>query len=106
MKWNIQFTNKAAKQTRELNEEIVLVLQLLVEDLKDKVPIPGKHWHNYGKLEGKKNEDKRHCHMLALSPTLSREKHFHTSKAPSAGEGVDREEIKNLCSIEELNSRT
>ncbi len=33
MKWNIQFTNKAAKQTRELNEEIVLVLQLLVEDL-------------------------------------------------------------------------
>jgi hypothetical protein len=36
-----------------------------------------------------------------LSPTLSREKHHHTIKAPSAGEGADRGEIKNLCSIQD-----
>jgi hypothetical protein len=31
----------------------------------------------------------------------SREKHHHTIKAPSAGEGADRGEIKNLCSIQD-----
>ncbi len=37
----------------------------------------------------------------ALSPTLSREKHRYTSNAPSAGEGVDRSEVKALCSIQD-----
>ena len=37
----------------------------------------------------------------ALSPTLSRKKRHDTSKAPSAGEGVDRGEIKELCLIQE-----
>jgi hypothetical protein len=31
----------------------------------------------------------------------SREKHHHTIKAPSVGEGADRGEIKNLCSIQD-----
>jgi hypothetical protein len=31
----------------------------------------------------------------------SREKHHHSIKAPSAGEGADRGEIKNLCSIQD-----
>ena len=35
-----------------------------------------------------------------LSPTLSRKKRRYTSKAPSAGEGVDRGEIKHLCLIQ------
>ena len=37
----------------------------------------------------------------ALSPTLSRKKCRYTSKAPTAGEGVDRGEIKNLCLIQD-----
>ena len=57
MYWTVQFTNKAAKQARQLNEELFLVLQLLAEDLKVKGPIPGKFWHNYGKLSSKKKQD-------------------------------------------------
>ena len=69
MYWTVQFTNKAAKQARQLNEELFLVLQLLAEDLKVKGPIPGKFWHNYGKLSSKKNRDIRHCHLAKGHPT-------------------------------------
>ncbi|MCP0912967.1 hypothetical protein NKV53_01075 [Legionella sp. 27cVA30] len=33
---------------------------------------------------------------ISLSPTLSREGHHHTIKAPIAGEGVDRSEIEKF----------
>lgn len=69
MKWKIQFTNKAAKQAFKLNEEVKAVLQVLVDNLKTYGPAPGKHWPHYGKLHGKKNEDKRHCHLLKGNPT-------------------------------------
>jgi len=69
MAWNITFTNKAAKQARQLNEKLMLVLQVLVEDLRTKGPAPGKQWHNYGKLHGKKQVDKRHCHLVKGNPT-------------------------------------
>lgn len=41
MNWDIQFTNKSAKQARQLDEETLLVLQLLVNDLRTRGPIPG-----------------------------------------------------------------
>ncbi|MGA2655420.1 MAG: cytotoxic translational repressor of toxin-antitoxin stability system [Gammaproteobacteria bacterium] len=69
MSWDIQFTNKSSKQARDLDEQILLVLQLLVNDLRIKGPIPGRNWHNYGKLRGPKQEDKRHCHLVKGKPT-------------------------------------
>lgn len=68
MAWTVKIKNKAAKQVSELDEKIELVLQVLIEDLKIS-PAPGKHWPNYGKLHGKKNEDKRHCHLIKGNPT-------------------------------------
>lgn len=36
MNWDIQFTNKSTRQARELDEQILLSLQLLVNDLRFK----------------------------------------------------------------------
>lgn len=69
MKWNIVFTNKAAKQVQQLDERVILALQALINDLKIKGPAPGKHWPNYGKLHGRRNEDKRRCHLIKGNPT-------------------------------------
>lgn len=69
MHWKIQFTNKAAKQVALLKDPVVLALQVLIDNLKTIGPAPGKHWQNYGKLHGRKNEDKRHCHLLKGNPT-------------------------------------
>jgi mRNA-degrading endonuclease RelE of RelBE toxin-antitoxin system len=69
MKWRIVFTNQAAKQVKQLDEDVVLALQVLANDLKLKGPAPGKHWHHYGKLHRKKQEDKRHCHLIKGNPT-------------------------------------
>ncbi|EKD54954.1 MAG: putative cytosolic protein [uncultured bacterium] len=67
--WDIKFSTKAAKQVSYLDERILLVLQVLVDNLRTKGPTPGKNWQNYGKLHVKKNEDKRHCHLIKGSPT-------------------------------------
>lgn len=69
MKWDVQFTNSAVKQMSKLNETVQLVLQVLVTDLQRKGANPGKEWHNYSKLHGKKQEDKRHCHLIKRNPT-------------------------------------
>ena len=69
MDWKIQFTNKATKQAHNLEEKVLLALQVLIDNLRTKGPAPGKHWHNYGKLQGKKQEDRRHCHLLKGNPT-------------------------------------
>lgn len=69
MRWKVQFTSKAVKQAEQLNKRVLFVLQVLIDDLKTKGPAPGKHWHNYGKLNSKKHEDKRHCHLIKGSPT-------------------------------------
>lgn len=69
MKWNVQFTNKAVKQAQQLDENVLLVLQTLVDNLKTYGPAPGSHWHHYSKLHGKKQEDKRHCHLMKGKPT-------------------------------------
>lgn len=68
-KWQVKFSRKAAKDSQRFIELALLVLQILVDDLKQKGPAPGKHWHNYGKLHSKKNEDKRHCHLIKGNPT-------------------------------------
>ena len=69
MQWKVQFSSKAAKQTRQLDERVLLALQVLIENIKRKGPAPGRYWHNYGKLRGKKREDKRHCHLIKGNPT-------------------------------------
>lgn len=69
MNWNVQLTNNAVKQARQLKEKVLLVLQVLLDDLRTKGPAPGNHWRNYGKLHSKKNEDIRHCHLIKGNPT-------------------------------------
>jgi len=69
MTWKVQFSRRAAKQAETLQESVLLVLQTLIEDLKVKGPVPGKRWPNYSKLHGKRQEDKRHCHLIRGKPT-------------------------------------
>lgn len=69
MIWTVTFTNSAAKQLAKLSENVRLVAQLLTEDLKYKGPAPGKEWPNYSKLNGRKNKDRRHCHLMKGRPT-------------------------------------
>ena len=56
MKWDIEFTNRAAKQAQRLDERVLLALQVLVDNLKTNGPAPGRFWCHYGKLHGKKQE--------------------------------------------------
>lgn len=69
MKWDIQFTRLASKQAKHLPKRTYLILQVLTENLKVKGPAPGHQWHNYGKLWGKKQQDRRHCHLSKGNPT-------------------------------------
>ncbi len=69
MRWDVKFTRQASKQTGEASDRVLLSLQLLIADLESKGPAPGKHWQHYGKLVGKKSEDKRHCHLVKGNPT-------------------------------------
>lgn len=69
MEWDVQFTSRAAKQAQQLSERVLLILQVLIEDLRIKGPAPGEKWRNYGKLHTKKQEDKRHCHLVKGNPT-------------------------------------
>jgi hypothetical protein len=71
MKWIVQFTGKAAKQVRLLDQRAILALQVLVDNLQSNGPAPGSHWHNYGKLHGRKQEDRRHCHLIKGNPTYA-----------------------------------
>ncbi len=70
MKWEVKFKNKKVeKQAQQLDERVLLTLQVLVDNLKTYGNAPGKHWHNYGKLQGKQQGDKRHCHLIKGNPT-------------------------------------
>lgn len=69
MVWTIEFTNSARKQVSKLNKQAYHALRLLVEDLKNNGPAPGKGWPNYGKLKGKAKQDLRHCHLIKGKPT-------------------------------------
>jgi hypothetical protein len=68
MNWNVYFSKNAAKQANLLNQKAIAILVLLIEDLREYGPFPGKKWSNYGKLKGQKT-DWRHCHLLKGRPT-------------------------------------
>ncbi len=67
--WEVVFANKARKQTEKVSVAVLSVLRLLTEDLINKGPAAGGSWPHYGKLHGKKGEDKRHCHLIKGKPT-------------------------------------
>ena len=69
MIWTVEFTEKATDQVANLNEKAREALRLLVKDLQENGAAPGKGWPHYGKLKGKKNGDKRHCHLTRGRPT-------------------------------------
>ncbi len=69
MKWMIQYTNKASKQVGRLNRHAFEAVRLLVKDLQNNGPAPGKKWSHYGKLRAAKKEDRRHCHLNQGKPT-------------------------------------
>jgi hypothetical protein len=66
--WNVYFSRNAAKQAGRLNQKIISILDVLIEDLKQRGPAPGKMWPHYGKLKGQKS-DMRHCHLTKGKPT-------------------------------------
>jgi len=66
--WKIIFSHKAAKQAEKLKQSTLSVLRLLTEDLTQKGPLLIT-WPNYGKLYGRKNEYKWHCHLSKGRPT-------------------------------------
>jgi len=68
MTWEINFSKKAQKQLNKLKTAVQSAVLLLVKDLTSNGPI-ANNWPNYGKLQGKKNEDKRHCHLIKGKPT-------------------------------------
>lgn len=68
MNWNVFFSRNAAKQTEKLNKKVISILVLLVKDLRESGPAPGKQWPNYGKLINQKT-DIRHCHLMRGKPT-------------------------------------
>jgi len=62
MTWIIVFNNNAKKQMKNLtNKKLHTVFRLLVEDLKNNGPCPGKQWPNYGKLKGFKGDPTYVC---------------------------------------------
>lgn len=69
MIWTVEFTKKATEQMANLSEKARNALRLLVKDLQENGPAPGIGWPHYGKLRGKKTEDKRHCHLTRGKPT-------------------------------------
>lgn len=68
MKWSVEFSTKAKKQVRILNQKVVTALNFLVEDLKTYGPIPSNGWPNYSKLKDQE-KDLRHCHLIKGKPT-------------------------------------
>ena len=69
MTWNIVFTKKSSERVAKMSEKVRDALRLLVEDLRNNGPAPGVGWPHYGKLKGRNNEDKRHCHLIRGRPT-------------------------------------
>ena len=69
MKWIVNFTRSAGKQTKKLSKSAFESLRLLVKDLEFNGPAPGEGWDNYSKLKGSKNRDLRHCHLIKGKPT-------------------------------------
>jgi mRNA-degrading endonuclease RelE of RelBE toxin-antitoxin system len=69
MKWTVNFTRQAEKQTRKLNNRVITVLKFLVEELKSEGSRISKGWPNLSKLKGTGNRDLWHCHLIKGKPT-------------------------------------
>ena len=69
MTWIVKINKNAIKQIKHSTKRLEFIVRVLVNDLKTKGPYPGENWPNYGKLKGKKSEDKRHCHLIKGKPT-------------------------------------
>ena len=68
MTWNVSITAKARKQIKKFPKAAKAALLMLMRDLENYGPAPGKGWKNYSKLKGKEG-DKRHCHLSKGKPT-------------------------------------
>jgi len=66
--WVVISTKSVDKQATKLSQNVLLMLHLLFEDLANQGPVL-PDWPNYGKLHGKKNVDRRHCHLQKGKPT-------------------------------------
>ena len=64
MKWTVEFTGKAKKQTERLPARIREILFQLVREIETAGPVRGK-WPNYSKL----SNHKHHCHLKKGKPT-------------------------------------
>ena len=63
MKWTIEFTGKAKKQTDKLPARVREVMFLLVKEMEAAGPVRGD-WPNYSKL----SDDQHHCHLKKGRP--------------------------------------
>ena len=68
-RWMVTLSRNALKQAKKLDRRTFRVFDLLVEGLVMNGPVPGSRWLSYGRLVGKKGEDKRHCHLRKGRPT-------------------------------------
>ena len=64
MKWTVEFTGKAKKQTGKLPVRVREALFQLVRDIEAAGPIRGD-WPNYSKL----SKHEHHCHLKKGNPT-------------------------------------
>lgn len=69
MQWTVDFTRVAAKQVTKLSKRAFFALNLLVKDLEQQGPMPGRGWKNYSKLKATQSRDLRHCHLIKGNPT-------------------------------------
>ena len=56
--WSVNFTNRSAKQARQIPEGIQKRLRALISEIEQRGPVQG-HWKNYSKL----GKDTHHCHL-------------------------------------------
>jgi mRNA-degrading endonuclease RelE of RelBE toxin-antitoxin system len=66
MTWTVQYTNKAAKQYKQLPQSIRDIIDLLVMEIRLTGPVRS-NWRNYSKLRGRKGQ--HHCHVKSGRPT-------------------------------------
>lgn len=66
--WTVIPARMVEKQIHKLSEKVLLQLRLLFMDLEMRGPAQAG-WPNYGKLQGNKSKDKRHCHLQKGKPT-------------------------------------
>lgn len=64
MNWRVNYSNKAAKQYRNVPDLIRDLMDALVKEIEMIGPVRG-NWKHYSKL----SETKHHCHLKAGRPT-------------------------------------